>query len=96
MSEQKVRLTSAEIADAMSDLTDWVNDGERITRTFVFPDFMSAISFIQRMAPYAQAMDHHPELFNVYNRVRIELTTHDVDGLTELDFALARALDSLV
>jgi 4a-hydroxytetrahydrobiopterin dehydratase len=92
---EKIKLTPRDIADAMSALPEWSCDGERLARTFVFPDFMSAIAFIQRLAPHAEAMDHHPELFNVYNRVRVELTTHDANGLTDADFALASVINAL-
>lgn len=91
----KVKLSSRDIADGMMSLPEWTCDGERITRTFVFSTFPDAINFILRFAPHADAMDHHPEIFNVYTRVRVELTTHDVNGLTAADFSLARIINSL-
>lgn len=67
---------------------------EAIERRFTFVDFSAAFAFMTRAALRAEQMNHHPEWFNVYNRVDILLTTHDADGLTGLDDALATALDS--
>ncbi|RYF96661.1 MAG: 4a-hydroxytetrahydrobiopterin dehydratase, partial [Caulobacteraceae bacterium] len=58
-------------------------------RTFRFADFNTAFGFMTRVAIRAEQLDHHPEWFNVYNRVEVTLTTHDADGVTELDVALA-------
>ncbi|MEL6436677.1 MAG: 4a-hydroxytetrahydrobiopterin dehydratase, partial [Pseudomonadota bacterium] len=63
-------------------------------KTFKFSNFVDAWGWMSRMAIEAEKMDHHPEWFNVYNRVEVTLTTHDVDGVTELDIALAKAMDS--
>jgi len=70
-------------------------DGERdaITRTFRFSDFTAAFGFMTRVALMAEKLDHHPEWFNVYNRVDVILTTHDADGVTELDVTLAGLMD---
>ena len=62
---------------------------EAIRRTFRFADFNTAFGFMTRVAIRAEQLDHHPEWFNVYNRVEVTLTTHDADGVTELDVALA-------
>ncbi|HRH19796.1 MAG TPA: 4a-hydroxytetrahydrobiopterin dehydratase [Brevundimonas sp.] len=67
---------------------------EAISRTFVFADFNAAFGFMTRVALKADQMDHHPEWFNVYNRVEVVLTTHDADGVTELDLALAQFMDA--
>lgn len=86
-----------ETADRMlADLDGWHRDGDRIQRDLEFATFLDAIAFINRIAPHAEAADHHPEIFNVYNRVELVLTTHDADGLTEKDFALAAKLDAEV
>ena len=64
-----------------------------LSRSLVFSDFKAAWSFMTRVALFAESNDHHPEWFNVYNRVDITLTTHDAGGITEKDVALARAID---
>ena len=70
--------------------------GNRITREFRFSNFRTAMGFIVRVGFEAEAMDHHPELFNVYDRVAIALTTHDAgDRVTETDLELARRLNAL-
>jgi len=70
--------------------------GERdaIQRTFRFSDFSAAFGFMTRMAILADKLDHHPEWFNVYNRVDVVLTTHDAGGVTELDVTLAGLMDT--
>ena len=66
---------------------------EAIARTYRFADFNTAFAFMTRVAIKAEQLDHHPEWFNVYNRVEVILTTHDADGVTELDVALAGFMD---
>ncbi len=75
----------------------WALDENRdaINKTFTFKDFTEAFSWMTRAALWAEKWDHHPEWKNVYNRVDVTLTTHDVDGLSSLDAKLARKLDSL-
>jgi len=77
---------------ALATLPGWsALDGERdaIQRSFKFADFNAAFGFMTRAALRAEQLDHHPEWFNVYNRVDVTLTTHDADGVTELDVTLA-------
>ncbi len=71
-------------------------EGERdaICRTYRFTDFTAAFGFMTRVALMAEKLDHHPEWFNVYNRVEVTLTTHDADGVTELDVTLAGLMDT--
>jgi 4a-hydroxytetrahydrobiopterin dehydratase len=71
-------------------------DHKAIVRDFVFDDFKQAFEFMSKIAPKADAMDHHPEWSNVYNRVTIRLTTHDAKGLSLRDAALATVIDTLV
>ena len=68
---------------------------EAIHRTFRFADFNTAFGFMTRVAIRAEQLDHHPEWFNVYNRVEVLLTTHDAGGVTDKDVALARFIDSI-
>ena len=89
--------TGALAATVASELPGWRYAAERggtITREFVFADFVRAFAFMTRVALVAEKRDHHPEWSNVYNRVRITLTTHDAGGLTDKDIALARAADA--
>ncbi|MEZ5987164.1 MAG: 4a-hydroxytetrahydrobiopterin dehydratase [Hyphomonas sp.] len=83
---------------AVKALAGWSKgQGERdeITRTFRFDDFKQAFAFMTAVAMKAEQMDHHPEWFNVYNRVDVVLTTHDADGVTTLDLELAGFMDAL-
>ncbi|HVK41461.1 MAG TPA: 4a-hydroxytetrahydrobiopterin dehydratase [Phenylobacterium sp.] len=81
---------------ALANLPGWARaKGEReaIHRAFKFADFNTAFGFMTRAAIRAEQLDHHPEWFNVYNRVEVTLTTHDADGVTELDVALANFMN---
>ena len=73
-----------------------MNDPEGIRRRFTFADFNAAFGFMTRVALLAEQANHHPEWFNVYNRVDITLTTHDADGLSRRDIDLAKAIDALL
>jgi len=83
-------------AAALAKLPGWAKvegDRDAITRTYKFKDFNEAFGFMTRAALMADKLDHHPEWFNVYNRVEVTLTTHDADGVTESDVALAAFMD---
>ncbi len=89
------RLTEDERAAALKALPGWqlVEGRDAITRTYKFDDFNAAFGFMTRVALVADKMDHHPEWFNVYNRVEVTLSTHEAEGLTERDVRLATAID---
>ncbi|MEO0547170.1 MAG: 4a-hydroxytetrahydrobiopterin dehydratase [Pseudomonadota bacterium] len=91
------RLSGQDHANALTALPDWSHDAERdaIHRQFKFANFIEAFGFMTSAALIAEKMNHHPEWSNVYNRVDVTLTTHDAHGLTDLDVALAKALDAL-
>lgn len=75
----------------------WVEKDNRLYRTFEFPDFVSAFGFMASVALIAEKMNHHPNWSNVYNKVFIELTTHDAGNtITDKDIKLAKAIDALV
>jgi 4a-hydroxytetrahydrobiopterin dehydratase len=76
---------------ALSDLNGWneVDGRDAISKTFTFKNFNEAFGFMTRVAMQAEKLDHHPEWFNVYKTVEVTLTTHDVDGLSDLDIKLA-------
>jgi 4a-hydroxytetrahydrobiopterin dehydratase len=92
------QLTPAERDEALATLPHWTlsDDTRAITRTLTLPDFAAAFALMTRIAIVAEKADHHPEWFNVYNRIDIRLTTHDADGLSVRDIALARAIDGFV
>jgi 4a-hydroxytetrahydrobiopterin dehydratase len=82
---------------ALAELAEWMalEDRDAITRTFKFKSFNQAFGFMTRAALRAEKMNHHPEWFNVYNRVEVTLTTHDCGGLSELDVTLAKFMDKI-
>lgn len=85
------RPTTVGAEAALHDLPGWAaaEGRDAIRRTFLFRDFNQAFGFMSRVALMAEKLDHHPEWSNVYNRVEVELTTHDADGVTGLDVKLA-------
>ena len=92
------KLAGSERDEALEALkaAGWTHDPEAdaIRRSFKFKDFSAAFGWMTRAALAAEKLDHHPDWSNVYNRVEVSLTTHDVKGLTELDVALAKAMDA--
>lgn len=92
---QLQRLSAAEIAAELARLDGWQLDQNRLTKDFKFKDFGEAFSFITRVALLAEKQDHHPDWSNVYNRVHIALSTHEVGGISTRDFRLAAAIDDL-
>jgi 4a-hydroxytetrahydrobiopterin dehydratase len=91
------KLTEAERKAALGELTGWhlAADRDAIVKNFKFRDFVEAFGFMTRVALLAEKADHHPEWSNVYSKVEILLTTHDADGLSARDVALAKAIDAL-
>ena len=85
-----------QIKSQLKELDGWRRDGKRIQKTFEFPNFVAAWGFMSKAALTAEVMNHHPEWLNVYGTVKVSLSTHDADGLTNLDFELAAKMDSLV
>lgn len=92
------KLDDAQRAALPAELPEWrvLEDKDAIQRAFRFRDFNQAWGFMARVALLAEQQDHHPEWFNVYNRVEITLTTHDAGGLSARDVQFARAIDALV
>ena len=85
--------TDDEIAAALEDLHGWSADGDAITKTYEFADFRTALDFMNRAAGPIEEADHHPEWTNVYNRVDVRLSSHDVGGVTDRDTRLATVLE---
>jgi 4a-hydroxytetrahydrobiopterin dehydratase len=96
MSEEDYRkLSEQEIQKEVGRLDGWKVVGGKVNKTFEFADFVQAFGFMTRVAMEAEKMNHHPEWFNVYNRVRIDLMTHDVNGISNYDIKLARTIDMI-
>lgn len=93
MSAQK--LDDAEIARRLETLEGWSLEDGKLHRSFRFDDFVTAFGFMTRVALVAEVMGHHPEWFNVYNTVNVDLITHDAGGISDLDFQLADRMNSL-
>ena len=89
----KKKLTDNEITAAIAKLPEWKVVNGKLNRAFKFDSFVDAFTFMTKVAFAADKMDHHPELFNVYNRVVIDLATHDVDGISNLDIDLAQKIN---
>jgi 4a-hydroxytetrahydrobiopterin dehydratase len=89
------KLDAAARAALANTVPAWTLEGEHLKRSFRFQDFSQAFGFMARVALLAEKADHHPEWFNVWNRVDIALTTHDAGGLSQRDVDLARAIDSI-
>jgi len=88
-------LSDSELNAALGALAGWSRAGTAIRKEYRFADFRAAMWFLNAAAAHADAMDHHPEWCNVYNRVTVTLTTHDAGGVTDKDLALARAMDTV-
>ena len=93
------RINTQEIESRLQELKDWTythSQGRDILqKSFKFKNFVEAFGFMSKVALLAEKMDHHPEWSNVYNKVEINLTTHDAGGLSEKDFQLAKLIDAL-
>ena len=89
------KLSSEAVSSALASLTGWsVADG-KLHREYKFPDFAHAFGFMAVVATHAEKMDHHPDWTNIYNRVSVNLSTHDVGGITELDLKLAGIMEKV-
>ena len=89
------KINEQELNNILSDLSGWSLEGAKITKSFQKKDFKEAFGFMTQIALKAEQMNHHPEWSNVYNRVAIQLTTHDESGVTEKDIELAQFIESL-
>lgn len=90
-------LSKQEIQDRMKEIDVlWVVEGKFIHREIIFKDFVEAFSFMTAVAIIAEKSDHHPNWKNAYNKVTIDLNTHDADGITKKDFQLAKGIDQII
>ena len=91
-----MRLSELEIEEELKQLSEWSVKNDKLHKEFKFDNFNQAFGFMTRAAMEIEKMNHHPEWFNVYNRITVELTTHDAGGITDNDVNLARILNSLI
>lgn len=89
------KLSKQEIDNELKNLQGWSVSNEKLRKDFQFNDFNEAFGFMTRAAMHIEKMNHHPEWFNVYNKLTVELTTHDAGGITNNDIRLAKILNSL-
>lgn len=94
--EEPRKLTEEEIAEGLATLHEWSLKEGKLHREYVFSDFVEAFGFMTRVALIAESMNHHPEWFNVWNKVIVDLTTHDVEGLSNLDLEMAARLEQML
>jgi len=90
-----IRLSQVDIDNELKGLSGWSIRNEKLHKEFQFESFNQAFGFMTRAAMEIEKMNHHPEWFNVYNKITIELTTHDAGGITKNDVSLAKILNSL-
>ena len=90
------KLSSDEIQTELNKVAGWVIQDAKLDKEFQFSSFIEAFGFMTQLALVAESMNHHPEWFNVYNRVVIDLTTHDAGGISNLDFELASKANNLI
>ena len=89
------KLTDDQIKEELKNLPGWSLQNGKLHKEYAFKDFVEAFSFMTKAALHAEKMNHHPEWFNVYNRLRVDLMTHDAGGITTNDIALAKTFESL-
>ena len=91
-----MKLSQADMDSKLGGLPGWSVVNEKLHKEFEFGSFNEAFGFMTRAAMEIEKMNHHPEWFNVYNKITVELTTHDAGGITENDVSLAKILNSLI
>lgn len=95
MQEDYRKLSDKEIKQEVGKLAGWQVANGKVNKTFEFDDFVQAFGFMTKVAMEAEKMNHHPEWFNVYGTVRIDLVTHDVGGISNYDIMLAKTIDKI-
>jgi len=89
------KLSDEQIKKELISLSGWSIVNGKLHKDFVFQDFIEAFGFMSKASMYIEKMNHHPEWFNVYNKLKVDLVTHDAGGITQNDINLARILNSL-
>tara|TARA_B100001013_G_scaffold253484_1_gene157930 strand:- start:192 stop:473 length:282 start_codon:yes stop_codon:yes gene_type:complete len=90
------KFTDGQITDALMELDGWTLKHGKLTRNFKFANFIQAFGFMTSAAIEAEKINHHPEWFNIYNKVNVQLVTHSANGITHLDVKLAKKMNDLV
>lgn len=91
----RTRYSEAQISEKLTLLAGWAFDGAQIYKLFEFPSYASGLAFVSGVGYLADKLDHHPDLFVGYRKVKVGLNTHDADGITDFDFALAQQIEAL-
>ena len=91
----QTKMTDEQIKKELASLSGWSVANGKLHKDFVFQDFIEAFGFMSKAAIHIEKMNHHPEWFNVYNKIKVDLVTHDAGGITQNDINLARTLNSL-
>ncbi|MBT8444689.1 MAG: 4a-hydroxytetrahydrobiopterin dehydratase [Gammaproteobacteria bacterium] len=89
------RLSESEITASLTEIPGWTIEDAKLYRQFIFPRFIEAFGFMASVATVCEKQDHHPEWFNVYNKVQISLTTHEAGGISQRDIVLAQSIDDI-
>lgn len=89
------KLSDSQIEAGLEKRPDWSEIGGQVQRTFQFPDFQASMAFVQKLADYAERVQHHPDILIRYNKVTLTVSTHDAGGITQKDFDLAEEADRL-
>ena len=89
------KLSDNEIEGKLKEIRNWQIEKGKLCKSFEFKNFTQAFGFITKIALESEKLDHHPEIFNVFNKVKIFLSTHKINGLSEYDFILAKKIDDL-
>ena len=90
------KLSEIEIQKAIASLNGWKIEKNGIIKNFVFKNFKEALNTMNKIGEVAEEMNHHPEWFNVYNKLNIRLSTHDKGGITQFDIELAKAIEKII
>ena len=90
-----MKLSTAVVQDRLQEINNWLIYNNAIEKKYVFKNFKEAMVFINKVAVIADELNHHPEWINVYNKLTIRLSTHDVSGISDKDFQLASAIDAV-
>ena len=89
------KLSDEQIKKELSTLPGWNVTNGKLHKDFIFKDFIEAFGFMSQAAIHIEKMNHHPEWFNVYNKIKVDLVTHDAGGITQNDINLAKIVNSL-